>query len=325
MARQLSLRRPRTAPSSGTATMDDTIPPIPMLPLDTQDWTARPQLKASPSQGRTESGVIRDVDAWLDASLPKPPAPLMGGLSYWREAVPAGAHGADGVQYAIPIVQGTDPEKPAASHGQQIKSFCRRAIRIPSLRKDKTQCEDGADQNPRPTSDSAFAIPYAQMEQGEAPIFIDQFTHSAARSSTGTASSSAMLVEARNGLSYAIANASHRRVSPRFQGLELDKERHLSGSSGSTGGGHLRRIPANGHFPREDSVGSFSSAPTYFSGPPPPSYHSRPASVLSTSSFGCIDGMNPEQRQISQKRAAQRQRGMKGRLRRLAQRANVSL
>lgn len=75
-------------------------------------------------------------------------------------------------------------------------------------------------------------------------------------------------------------------------------------------------------------MGSFSSAPTYFSGMPPPSYKSRPtssrpASVLTTSSFGCIDGMNPEQRELSQRRAAQQKRSMKGRLRKLAKKANI--
>jgi hypothetical protein len=69
---------------------------------------------------------------------------------------------------------------------------------------------------------------------------------------------------------------------------------------------------------REDSMGDLSDAPTYFSGPPPPSYRSRPESILTTSSFGCIDGMNPTQRQISQQRAAL-QRGMKCKLKRFAQ------
>jgi hypothetical protein len=69
---------------------------------------------------------------------------------------------------------------------------------------------------------------------------------------------------------------------------------------------------------REDSMGDLSDAPTYFTGPPPPSYRSRAASIMTTSSFGCIDGMNPEQRQMSRQRAAG-QRGMKGKLKKFAQ------
>lgn len=92
----------------------------------------------------------------------------------------------------------------------------------------------------------------------------------------------------------------------------------------SIGGGNtLRPIMTGFHLPREDSMGSFSSAPTYFSGPPPPSYRSRTASILTTSSFGCIDGMNSEQRQRAQEKA-QRKRGMKGRLRKLAEKANLT-
>lgn len=72
------------------------------------------------------------------------------------------------------------------------------------------------------------------------------------------------------------------------------------------------------HGTGDGSTGDLSEAPTYFSGPPPPSYRSRPASILSTSSFGCIDGMNPAYRQISQQRAAE-QRGMKNKLKRFAQ------
>jgi hypothetical protein len=69
---------------------------------------------------------------------------------------------------------------------------------------------------------------------------------------------------------------------------------------------------------REDSAGDFSDVPSYSSGLHPPSYRSRPASILTTSSFGCIDGMDPAQRQISQQRAVM-QRGVKGKLRRFAQ------
>jgi hypothetical protein len=65
-------------------------------------------------------------------------------------------------------------------------------------------------------------------------------------------------------------------------------------------------------------MGDLSDAPTYFTGPPPPSYRSRAASVMTTSSFGCIDGMSVEQLQMSRQRAAL-QRGMKGKLKKFAQ------
>lgn len=106
----------------------------------------------------------------------------------------------------------------------------------------------------------------------------------------------------------------------RSSGMEGSNEQHrqaffgLSASSVDS----TRPSTAAAHMSREDSVGDISDVPSYFSGLPPPSYHSRPESVLTTSSFGCIDGMNPAQRQISQQRAAA-QRGVRGKLKRLAQ------
>ncbi|KAJ4299209.1 hypothetical protein N0V90_004453 [Kalmusia sp. IMI 367209] len=290
MTRRVSLHRPRTAPSSGKATADESIPPLPMLPPDTQRLAARQQPKAPSRSIRADSGVLRDVDAWLDASLEKPSAPLMGGLSYWREGIPADTEEATNVQYAIPIVQEPDSERPVTSHSQQLKSFCRRAMRMPSMRKEKSARVGEADTNVRSTSTPILAIPYQ-----------------------GTGEDTEL---------------SLRRESPasvRLRELEREMERYIAAFGEPAGlGNTLRPAQAAGHLPREDSMGSFSSAPTYFSGLPPPSYRSRAASILTTSSFGCIDGMNPEQRELSQKRAARRQRGMKGRLRKLAQRANLS-
>ncbi|UPX20477.1 uncharacterized protein EKO05_0010707 [Ascochyta rabiei] len=70
---------------------------------------------------------------------------------------------------------------------------------------------------------------------------------------------------------------------------------------------------------REDSMGDLSEAPTYSSGRPPPSYRSRTASILTTSSFGCVDGMSPAQRQVSQQRAM-KCRGVRGRVKELRRR-----
>jgi hypothetical protein len=66
-----------------------------------------------------------------------------------------------------------------------------------------------------------------------------------------------------------------------------------------------RPSTAAAHIHREHSMGSLSDAPTYFTGHAPPSYHSRPASILTTSSFGCINGMNPAQRQVSEQRCSE--------------------
>jgi hypothetical protein len=67
---------------------------------------------------------------------------------------------------------------------------------------------------------------------------------------------------------------------------------------------------------RGDSMGEASDAPTYYTGPPP-SYRSRTVSIQTTSSFGCVDGLGPAQRPITQNRSALRKYGMRGKFKEL--------
>jgi hypothetical protein len=116
--------------------------------------------------------------------------------------------------------------------------------------------------------------------------------------------------------SFRYGNSSSTRTSKAEGSIERRMNALLVRSTRSADS--TRPSTAAAHMHREYSMGDLSDAPSYFTGPPPPSYRSRPASILTTSSFGCIDGMSPAQRQISRQRAAL-QRGVKGRLKRLAQ------
>ncbi|OAF99935.1 uncharacterized protein CC84DRAFT_1168847 [Paraphaeosphaeria sporulosa] len=338
--KQMSLRRPRTAPpnrpstapSSGPAARDELALPPTMPYVWLQHSPPCSELKAPPGAARAGLDVLLDVDAWLATS--KPSSPLMGGLSYWREGNPADADETVNVQYAIPIIQEPNDERLSPSRSQQFRSLCRRAkmqVRMPSIRRVKSPRAIEED-NPRSESAAILTVPYEQTQPSEVPYFATRLTttHPRIRPSTATAAFPPMgaVIDRRH---LPNIDLPLRRDSPgsvQLRELECEMERLALGQSPFTGSNLRPEALSAAHLPREDSMGSFSSAPTYFSGMPPPSYKSRPASshpasILTTSSFGCIDGMNPEQRQLSQRRAVQKQRSMKGRLRKLAKKANI--
>lgn len=338
MIRQLSLRRPRTAPTRRPSTAPSSNPavrdgfaPQPALPdvrLQHPQYSHEP--KAPLRAPRPGPDILLDVDAWLATS--KPSSPLMGGLSYWREGNPADVEEATNVQYAIPIIQEHSDERLSPSHSQQFKSLCRRAkmqVRIPSIRRVNSPQAGEEDGNARSESAPVLAVPYDQTRAGEMPYFATRLTNAHPRPATAAASSPP--VDAAIDRQLLNVDLPFRRDSPgmmQLRELEYAMDSLALGQSPLTGSTLRPGAPSAAHWPREDSMGSFSSAPTYFSGMPPPSYKSRPtssrpASVLTTSSFGCIDGMNPEQRELSQRRAAQQKRSMKGRLRKLAKKANI--
>lgn len=176
--------------------------------------------------------------------------------------------------------------------------------------------------NRRSNSMPLLAIPYEQTRQGPPPRTLGRsrsFLLTSARTSMSKTPTEEQGLLGH--VSFDLAVLGSTRTSIAYSGIERPEERRGNGllrctikSSESTrpptGGGHLRR---------EESLGdlSLSEAPTYSSGRPPPSYRSRTASLVTTSSFGCVDGMSPAQRQISQQRAAMRSRGVRGRVKEL--------
>jgi hypothetical protein len=320
--------RPQTAPSAGISRS----PMYSFLDLP----PPRPRREAPPRPPRPDSDVIRDVNAWLDASMSKPAPQLMGGLPYWREGPFTGSGPSAGVRYAVPIpmIQGPLGDRPSTSHGEQVKAFCRRAkrmqVRMPSLLRTSSQritvmrrkqpCRRsssmpllalGMDYNPSPSS---------------RPIARYKSLMNLSNPSTPATVSSHEAEWLRAGRERVLGQ-SHRLGSSagnRFDDQETNMERHVNAVFGQvTRGGDTLRPPTAKRTTREDSLGDLSDAPTYFTGPPPPSYRSRAASIRSTSSFGCVDGMN-RQRQPSQQHSARRSKGVKGKFKKLAQKARIN-
>ncbi|KAF3037054.1 hypothetical protein E8E12_000597 [Didymella heteroderae] len=327
LKKRLSLKRPQTAPTSGRVTPEVMLA-IPQIPINIELPSPRLAIHPPPRPPRPDSGVMRDVNAWLDASVNLPPPPLMGGLPYWRSASAVPATHCAGMQYAVPIVQEPGPGQPLTPCGQQVKSYCRRGAkkvqaRMPFLLRTASQRVVSRKQiNRRSNSMPLLAVPYEKTQQGPPPKILSR-------------SKSFLLASARTSISKTrieeqglLGNASldlpvlgSTRTSIACSGIERPGERHRNGLLRHTieRGESTRPLTAGGHRSRDESLGdlSLSEAPTYSSGRPPPSYRSRTASMMTTSSFGCVNGMSPAQRQISQQQAAMRIRGVRSRVKEL--------
>lgn len=343
------LARPRTAPSSGTPNKQFLVEPMPM-PMPNKQFIvepplARPLNKPPPRPPRPDSEVIRDVNAWLDASTTKTgPPQLMAGLSYWREGAFTGAGPSTDVRYAIPIIANAEMDRPAATHSQHLKSFCRRAkkiqVRMPSLLQTKSQRTTVKSQTDkrRSTSMPLLSIHHDHDEGMALPPRPLARSRSLVQIASNCSTPASILTPVGGWIRPAqqLSGPSQRHdspmsprfhdspMSPRFDDQESSMERRVNAVFGQTArAGDTVRATHGHRIPREDSMGNLSDAPTYFSGPPPPSYRSRAASIRTTSSFGCIDGMGPARRQHDQQRAAQRGRGVKGKFKKLAQKAHL--
>jgi hypothetical protein len=226
------------------------------------------------------------------------------------------------------VVHEPEGEPASASSGQQLKLFCRRAkkmqVRMPSLQRTRSQRPTILKINRRSDSTPVMGLPYEQTRECSPPRFLVRLKSTrrpATASNIHRATDNPGYVEIGHG---PFIDISGHRGSPASEGVGcLERHFNATASQRARTGDWLRPVPVTGLIPREDSMGSMSDAPTYFSGPPPPSYRSRTASILTTSSFGCVDGMNPEYRQLSQQRA-QEKRSVKGKLKKFAQKCALT-
>jgi hypothetical protein len=329
MRQQASLRRPQTAPSMlvGRPTV---------FPATVECPLAHPTIKPPPRPPRPDSAVIRDINVWLDASMIKSAPTLMAGLPYWREGAFTGSGPSADVRFAVPIIQEPEVERPTTSHTLQFKSFCRRAkrmqVRMPTLLRTKSQRVSVVQQkqlNRRSTSMPLLSLPN-ETHAGPTPRFVIRsrsLTHTTHRLTVTTTSPHD---EEWLGMGQPQAPCQPQRfgspLTVRFGEQEPHAERRIHGVFGHSTRtlDTMRPSTAGTYVAREDSMGNLSDAPTYVSGPPPPSYRSRTGSIVTTSSFGCIDGMSYERRQLRQNKAAQRSRGVKGKIKRLAQKVHLT-
>jgi hypothetical protein len=319
----LSPERPGTAPSTVSAGASISVAQRLQIPIDIPPRSHNVSLSPTMPPHRPDSGVTRDINAWLDTSITNSP-PLMGGIPYWRKAtVPDFKDGA-GIQHAMPIGGENGGSRPSTLQSQRMKLFHRRArkmqVQMPLLTRNKSLRSATRRQvNRRSNSMPVFAIAYESTQQATPPIQVPILPSHAAPPITSAIPGNeiqcdqVILEHPRfhydtpgSGRSSAAEGSMERRMG-------MMSIRSVRRSADST-----RPSTAAALITREDSAGDFSDVPSYSSGPHPPSYRSRPASVLTTSSFGCIDGMNPAQRHISQQRAVM-QRGVKSKLRRFAQ------
>jgi hypothetical protein len=328
-----TIQRPNTAPSSGNVEAGASIPAMPSVPINIQRNMHSSSVQPPLRPPRPNSGIMRDINAWLDASS-TPSPPLMDGVSYWRVATAANVKDTAGIQHATPIVPEREAGRPSTSHRHQARSCRRRAKRIqvqmPLLACTTFLRQGSREQvNKRSRSVPVITLPYEEMRKGTPPMLMTRKRHiviptvrivpanSQGVPHTETPSDEPLLEHPR----FRHGSASSARTSEAEDSTDRRVDALFGRSARSADS--TRPSTAAAHIDREDSMGNLSDAPAYFTGHPPPSYHSRPASIFSTSSFGCIDGMNPAQRQISQQRAAL-QRGVKGRLKRFAQNFTAS-
>ncbi|KAF2790077.1 hypothetical protein K505DRAFT_391482 [Melanomma pulvis-pyrius CBS 109.77] len=313
IGRQASLRRPQTAPSGPVRPT--------VFPATLEPPLTRPLNRPPPRPPRPDSGVIRDVNAWLDASTIKPAPTLMAGLPYWREGAFIGSGLSSDVRYAVPIVQAPETERPSTAHSEHIKSFCRRAkrmqVRMPTLLRTKSQRVTVVLQKGTNRRSNSTPLLSQLNEMRAAVTAVPQFTIRTGSVMYSTPRLTVTTTSEYNG-GWLGMGQRHFLDPPQRFGSPVLVRLGECGRKWNT----MRPSTAVDYMPRENSVGNLSDAPTYFSGPPPPAYRSQAASIVTTSSFGCIDGMNSEQRR--QPREGQRSRGVKDKIKRFAQKAHFT-
>ncbi|EUC41121.1 hypothetical protein COCMIDRAFT_106962 [Bipolaris oryzae ATCC 44560] len=301
----------------------------PKTPVDGRRVSSRPPILPPIRPTRPDSSVFRNVNAWLEASVNTPPPPLMAGISYWKEATVPNAKGSAVAQYAVPLSVALGVTRPTTATRQRTPCLRRSArkvqVQMPSMLRTKSTHLPGKKRRRRQSvCITPLSISYDNVQEDTTSLLITRST-----------SFLKPLVppprrqkSARHGLLISVSDSREcippRHGTPnsaRFGDVENDPERHVHKTFMRPGRGTDSTRPSTtlAGLVREDSVGDLSDVPTYSSGPPPPSYRSRRESMLTTSSFGCIDGMNPAQRQVSQQRAALQGGGMRCKLKRLAQ------
>ncbi|ORY17532.1 hypothetical protein BCR34DRAFT_583674 [Clohesyomyces aquaticus] len=339
------LDRLPTAPSTDTATRPLECAFAPEAPV------LRPLNPPPPRPRRPDSDVIRDVNAWLEASMIKPGPPLMGGIPYWREAPAERRRPSTDVRYATPIIQLPDTDQPNTPHSQHIKSFCRRAkrmnVRMPSLLRTTSHRITVGRQRPMNRLSNSMPLlstpdripevrshtPLSRCEsvmlgvtqrpaRSRPPMHDD--TQRPSAESPRPSNVGWLRVDQRQLLTPSPRTQSRAGVRCREQESRMERHVHAVFGQTSRRGVGMQSPTEGGRIPSEDSMGNLSEAPTYSSGIPPPSYRSRAVSIRTTSSFGCIDARDTERRHVTQRKMVHRCQGVKGKLKRFAQKAHLA-
>ncbi|KAF2009499.1 hypothetical protein BU24DRAFT_75964 [Aaosphaeria arxii CBS 175.79] len=332
-----SIIRPHTAPSTRTA----------LRPLERFDNTntlktplptrPRPPLPPPPRPPRLDTGLGREVNEWLDASDNRPSPPLMGGLPYWREATPDNLMSPAHMQYAISLSHRFEApasrraRSAASSSTQDLRSFCRRAkkvqVRMPTLLKTKSQKVTVVPNKQPDRRASVLSRPPIPAQKGSLQASsLSQGAPVLTKNGSGARRIPLYDTEAMLGpgpghfycpLPARIGNHRDGNLRPTQSSNGPERKADTAVGHSIPPGNTLCPSTMRNRLPSQESFGNLSDAPSYFTGPPPPSYRSRTASIVTTSSFGCIDGMRAENRNISSQRVAHQSRGVRGKIKKL--------
>lgn len=317
--RRLSLKRPVTAPAMATTTELDKVPPMPPLPANFKHFEQPSSLRPPPTP---DPDIGRNVNAWLNQSVRTPSPRLMGGLPYWREAPAPVIEDSSEMQHAVPLDREPMLDRPSTSHCHGTRPIRRRhgmkvQVQMPSLLRNRPQRTPSRNQaNRQSASMPLIGVPYQRNQQATPPTFyVPDPTYIRTAHQTSNINIPVLPRHEQSNEQHAHNRSYPSREcsdSPNTNSLGSSFERRVNAVFKylPTMSVSSRPTTATTSIVRGDSMGTLSDVPTYATGPPPPSYRSRTASIMTTSSFGCVDGLTPEQRQLSQQRAASR-KGMR--------------
>lgn len=249
------------------------------------------------------------------------------------------------VRYAVAIPPGSAAGRPP-THGQQFRSFVRRAgkmqVRMPALPRSKSQRSKVAQRRqmnrrsvtmpsippipPLPPLPPLPADGKPELPEHKRPFQSRSLMElkKLFASDAGSGHSGNRVNTQATPQDNAPTPRLRSCASTRFDNQEAAMERRVNAVFGRTGTGSRIGTWRSSNSRRGESV--LSDAPTYSSGVPPPSYHSRAESIRSTSSFGCVDAMNVSRQHTSSRseETVSRNTGMKEKFKRFAQRARFS-
>lgn len=291
-----------------------------------------------PRPPRPDSDVLRHVNAWLDTSVIKPDTKI-------KTEITSRGHGAGAsetmqpetkyTKYTIPIVEAEETRNTITDHGRhQPHFFTRRAkkreVKIPFVHRSRSHRAIRPRSISTPRRSLSMPLLSLDTERGEASTLDSP-------------------VSSRSLMDFIPCTSDHSSLSSimrRIRTEDMHNSRPGTSTLSEAGGAESRmdrrinafcqRAPTLVEFPRlagsingvmkQGSTGNLSEAPTYSSGVAPPSYRSRAVSIRSTSSFGCVDGMSAEyRRQKKYERQQKRDRSVKERLKRFAQKARLRI
>ena len=265
---------------------------------------------APPRPARPSSTIIRDVHAWLDATVIRSPPGIMGGIPHWRDSSTFSSNPSPSdVQYAVPIVNHSRIE----SDGSGTSSESHRRHRIRSI---------------------ACSPPKVHVRIRSMPLLPSQRHERNTSSSAPKHCSKSLMIllscsaipewPTADALEVVAVQANRRNILKStcrwgwMKNLWVSHEDELvlvaqtSVSHEQLPGADESLRAPNSSMIHDDSMGNLSEVPTYYSGAPPPSYRAHAASIRSMSSFGCVDGLRSLDG--TRRQGSSRRRGMKRKL-----------